>query len=88
MVDIKNYEHLKLVPRSLMNSQEFIYKTIWTVVRQNQHLHYSKVEDEFFKATGFRISDFFDYKKEEMEKFLLMKKMMFRIDDRGSVKAL
>ena len=51
-------------------------------------MHYTKVDDEFCKATGFKISDFFDYKKEELEKFLNMKRMMFKIDERGYVKTI
>lgn len=40
-VDLKNYDHLKLVPRSLMNSSEFITKVLWTILRELGKTHFS-----------------------------------------------
>ena len=41
MVDIRNYDHLKLVPQSLMSSIEFITKVLWTIVRELGKIHFS-----------------------------------------------
>lgn len=71
-----------------MSSQEFLYKAFWTIVKSQGRVHYLKLIDEFFKVTGYRISDFFEFEKKEMEQFLKMKKQMFSLDERGNVRAL
>jgi hypothetical protein len=40
-VDLKKYDHLKLVPRSLMTSSEFITKVLWTILADIGKIHYS-----------------------------------------------
>lgn len=57
-------------------------------MRELRKVHYSKANDEFYKATGFKISDFFEFKEKEMEQFIKMKKQMFVVDDRGYVRAI
>lgn len=70
LVDVKNYEHLRLTPQSLMSSSDFVTKVIWTVIRYNTRLHHSKCDDEFHKATGHRISDYFEFKDGDLVIFL------------------
>ena len=40
MVDIKCYDHLKLIPKSLMSSNEFVSKVVWTILNTQKKLHY------------------------------------------------
>ena len=40
-VDIKKYDHLKLVPRTLMSSNDFITKVLWTIVKELGKCHFS-----------------------------------------------
>jgi len=69
-VDLKYYDHLKLVPRSLMSSSEFITKVLWTILREIGKTHFSQINREFEKATGNLISDYFEFKDDEMLTFL------------------
>ena len=87
IVDIRKYEHLKLVPRSLMSSNDFITKVLWTIVRELKKVHYSDVNKEFEKATGNLISDYFEFKEDEMKTFLRMKRHVFVLDDKGNARA-
>lgn len=66
LVDLKNYDHLKLVPKSLMSSNDFITKVLWTVVREIGSVHFSELNAEFQRATGTLLSDHFDFKDDEM----------------------
>lgn len=60
----------------LVESQEFMTKCLKTIIRHHGHLHFSKCDDEFLKATGnnYRISDFFEFENDQMKDFLLLKK--------------
>ena len=53
-----------------MSSSDFVTKVIWTVIKYNSRLHHSKCDDEFFKATGHRISDYFEFKDGDLVIFL------------------
>lgn len=67
LVDIeKYYDHIRLVPKMLVESQEFMTKCLKTIVQHHGSLHFSKCDDEFLKATGnnYRISDFFEFEKD------------------------
>lgn len=86
-MDIRNYDHLKLVPRTLMNSNDFITKVLWTIVRELGKVHFSQLNKEFEKATGNLISDYFEFKDEEMRQFIKMKRNFFTIDDKGYCKS-
>ena len=85
-MSVKKFDDLKLIPPSLMKSQDFLAKAIWTVIKHMDRLHYSKVTDEFYKASGFKIQDFFDFTEKDMEQYFKMKRHMFFIDDKGYVK--
>ena len=87
IVDLRKYDHLKLVPRSLMSSNDFITKVLWTIVRELGKVHFSQINREFEKATGNLISDYFEFKDEEMRQFLKMKQLAFVLDDKGYTKA-
>ena len=86
-VDIKKYDHLKLVPRTLMSSNDFITKVLWTIVKELGKVHFSQINREFEKATGNLISDYFEFKDDEMKQFLKMKKHVFILDEKGYAKA-
>ena len=86
-VDLKYYDHLKLVPRSLMSSSEFITKVLWTILRDIGKTHFSQINREFEKATGNLISDYFEFKDDEMLTFLKQKKHLFITDEKGYAKA-
>ena len=60
----------------LVESQEFMTKCLKTIIRHHKILHYNKCDQEFYKATGgnYRISDFFEFEKDQMKDFLLLKK--------------
>jgi len=88
LVDIKKYEHVRLIPQSLMNSADFVTKVLWTVINHKGRLHFSKANEEFYKATGFKISDFFEFKDDEMKSFLMLKKGMFKLDQGDYAQAL
>jgi hypothetical protein len=47
----------------------------------------NRINKEFEKATGNLISDYFEFKDEEMRQFLKMKKHVFILDDKGYAKA-
>ena len=67
LIDIENnYNHIKLVPRMLVESSEFMTKCLKCIIKNHKMLHYSKCDEEFLKATGgnYRISDFFEFDTE------------------------
>ena len=66
-----------------MNSPDFVTKVLHTVVKYNHRLHHTKCDDEFYKATGHRISDFFEFKEGDLIIFLKKRLNMFLIDDKG-----
>ncbi len=70
-----------------MSSNEFVSKVLWTIVKESGKIHFSQINGEFYKATGFKISDFFEFKDDEMKQFIKMKKNIFNIDDKGYAKA-
>ena len=65
-MDLKNYNHLKLIPKALMSSNEFVSKVLWTVLKEVGKIHYTMINAEFYKATGFKISDYFEFREDEM----------------------
>ena len=88
LVDVEtHYEHIKLVPKQLVESPDFITKCLETIIRKNGRLHYTKCDEEFLIATGnnFKISDFFDFEEDQMKEFLSLKKGLFVIDADGYV---
>ena len=70
-----------------MNSPDFVTKVLHTVIKYNHKLHHSKCDDEFFKATGHRISDFFEFKEGDLIIFLKKRVNMFMVDDKGWAQA-
>ena len=66
-----------------MNSPDFVTKVLWTVINYNHKLHHSKCDDEFYKATGYRISDYFEFKEGDLIIFLKKRTNMFTIDEKG-----
>ena len=86
MVSVNKYDDLKLIPKSLMSSSDFLAKAIWTMLKNVGKLHYSKIQGEFFRTTGFQIEDFFDFGEKDWELYFKMKKLMFTIDDKGYAK--
>ena len=60
----------------LVESQEFMTKCLKTIIRHHKQLHYSQCDIEFAKATGgnYKISDFFEFERDQMKDFLLLKK--------------
>ena len=62
----EQYDHIKLVPKMLVESQEFMTKCLKTIIKHFSKLHYSKCDEEFFNATGgnYKISDFFEFEKD------------------------
>lgn len=87
MVNVAKFDDLRLIPKSLMSSSDFLAKAIWTMLKKFDKLHYSKIQTEFIRATGFKIDDFFDFKEKDMELYFKMKKNMFTIDDKGYARA-
>jgi len=53
-----------------MSSSEFITKVLWTILREIGKTHFSQINREFEKATGNLISDYFEFKDDEMLTFL------------------
>ena len=70
-----------------MSSNDFITKVLWTVVKELGKVHFSQINKEFEKATGNLISDYFEFKDDEMKQFIKMKRNVFAIDDKGYAKA-
>ena len=66
-----------------MSSPDFVTKVLWTVIKYNHKLHHSKCEDEFYRATGHKISDFFEFKEGDLVIFLKKKPNMFLVDEKG-----
>jgi hypothetical protein len=87
LVDLKKYDHLKLIPKSLMSSNDFITKVLWTIIKELGKVHFSEINKEFERATGNLISDYFEFKDDEMKQFLKLKKNVFFLDDKGYAKA-
>ena len=69
----------------LVESQEFMTKCLRTIISNKGKLHFRECDDEFLKATGgnYRISDFFEFEKDQMRDFLLLKKDVFKVDEDG-----
>lgn len=88
LVDIKKYEHLRLVPTKLMSAPDFITKVLHTVIKHKNKIHYRDASKEFMRATGFRLNDFFDFDEGDMKKFLELKQNIFSIDKEGYALAL
>lgn len=65
-------------------------KCLKTIIRKLGHLHWSKCDEEFFKATGgnYRISDFFEFEKDQMKEFLQYKKEHFIVDENGNTRVV
>lgn len=70
-----------------MSSSDFLAKALWTMLKSIGKLHYSKIQGEFFKTTGFKIEDFFDFGEKDMELYFKLKNKMFTIDEKGYAKA-
>ena len=70
-----------------MSSNDFITKVLWTIVKELGKVHFSQINREFEKATGNLISDYFEFKDDEMKQFLKMKKHVFILDEKGYAKA-
>ncbi len=66
MVSLNTYDHLKLVPVSLIG-QEMVWKVIWTIINHLGKLHYSKCVEQFKKATGLSLTEYFDFEPDEMK---------------------
>ena len=64
-----------------MGSSDFVTKVLWTVIKYNKNLHHTKCDDEFFKATGHRISDFFEFKEGDLIIFLKKRSNMFKVSE-------
>ncbi len=70
-----------------MSSNDFITKVLWTIVKELGKIHFTQINKEFEKATGNLISDYFEFKDDEMKQFINMKKHVFLLDDKGYAKA-
>ena len=66
MVSLNNYDHLRLVPKSLIG-QEMVWKVMWTIINHLGKLHYSKCVDYFEKATSHNLRDHFVFEPEDMK---------------------
>ena len=60
-------------------------KCLKTIIREKGQLHFADCDEEFRKATGgnYSISDFFEFEKDQMKDFLLLKKDDFSVDKEG-----
>ena len=90
MVDVNNYNHIKLAPKVLIESTEFMMKCLKTITKHCGGIHWSKLEFEFQKATKgvFQISDFFEYNKDQIKEFLCLHPNHFKISCGGFVEAI
>jgi len=89
MVDVYKYEHLKLAPQHLIKGTDFILKCIWTIVNHKGQVDGYRISDEFFKATGYRLSDFFEFTKDDIITFIKGRQKMFAVNEKTKmVKAL
>ena len=70
MVSSKKFDHLKLIPKGLMESLEFVTKVLWTIIDHHSSIHFSKLVTEFLRTTGFNLADHFDFSEDEMRQFL------------------
>ena len=70
MVDVYKYDHLKLAPSHLVKGTDFVLKIIWTIANHKGPIDAFKVSEEFFKATGFKLSDYFEFSREDIVTFL------------------
>jgi hypothetical protein len=61
LVSAYEFNHLRLIPASLMKSQVFLAKAIWTIVKHHKKLHYTEIEKYFYQSTNFMISDFYEF---------------------------
>jgi hypothetical protein len=73
MVNLKTYEHLKLITKSLVSGQEVVWKVLWSIVNHHGKLHYEKCVAEFKRATGHSLQDYFEFEDSEMRQFLYKK---------------
>lgn len=80
MVNLKTYEHLKMITKSLVSGQEVVWKVLWSIINHLGKLHYEKCVFEFKRATGHSLNDYFEFEKDEMRQFLAKKPNMFKID--------
>ena len=87
MVTLRNYDHLKLIPKALI-CQEVVYKVLWSIINHHGKLHFSKCVEHFKKATTHSLTDHFEFQEDEMRQFLDIKKGMFKGDADGYYQAL
>jgi hypothetical protein len=77
MVDVFRYDHLRLAPQHLIKGTDFILKCIWTIINHKGTVDGYRISDEFFKATGQRLSDFFEFTRDDILTFLRGRRNMF-----------
>ena len=56
-----------------MSSVDFIYKCLWSIVNHIGKVDGFKLSEEFFKATNYKIGDFFELTKQDLIKFVSIK---------------
>jgi len=70
-----------------MSSVEFIKKVLWTAFNKAGRRHWRDTENEFFNATRKKLSDYFDFKENDLRKFLEGEPVLFNVDSQGMVTA-
>ena len=88
MVDVYKYEHLKLAPSHLIKGTDFVLKIIWTIANHKGYIDSARVQDEFLKATGFKLQDFYEMRQEDILTFLQQRPNMFAINAQKQIRAL
>lgn len=88
MTSLKQYDHLKLITKSLVSGQEVVWKVMWAIVNHFGRMHFDRCVQEFKKATGHNLQDHFEFEKDELRQFLLKKPGMFEVAASGEVRAL
>lgn len=73
-----------MLTQDQVGTQDFMTECIKTIVKEHKKIHWKDCDSKFFEATGgnHKISDYFEFKGDDMKKFLL-KKGYFEIDYEG-----
>ena len=65
-----------------MKSTDFIYKCLWSIVNHIGKVDGHKLNEEFYRATNYKIGDFFEISRNDLIKFVGSKPNMFSVDQK------
>lgn len=78
-----NIDHLKYIPTSLLQKEDYVLEVLKVILRNKLKIHYEKIEEEFEKCTQRKLAELFQYM--HITNFLQNYTLVFAIDEFGKV---